>query len=87
MAEAFGETAYSNSGYLAIDDISLGHSHNYLPVVLAFITGRVLSDDKARRVKILANFFTTIPTNGLANIDAIAMDMWDPVIKSVKHWC
>jgi transposase len=87
LEEEFGETDYSNSGYLAIDEISMGKYHKYLTVILDFITGRVIWVGKDRKTLTLDKFFQDMPKNDLKNIKAVAMDMWDPFIKSVLKWC
>ena len=87
LEDEYGETDYSHSGYLAVDEISMGKYHKYLTVIIDFITGRVIWAGKNRRVKTLDKFFKDMPQQDLENIEAVAMDMWDPFIKSVKKWC
>jgi len=87
LEEEFGETDYSHSGYLAVDEISMGKYHKYLTVIIDFITGRVIWAGKDRKVKTLDEFFKDMPQQDRENIEAVAMDMWDPFIKSVKKWC
>ena len=65
----------------------MGKYHKYLTVIIDFITGRVIWAGKDRRVKTLDKFFKDMPQQDLENIEAVAMDMWDPFIKSVKKWC
>lgn len=87
LEEEFGETDYSHSGYLAVDEISVGKHHQYMTVILDFNTGRVLWAGKDRKTETLDNFFQDMPEEKRDQIKAFAMDMWDPYIKSVKKWC
>ena len=87
LKEKFGETDYTNSGYLAIDEVSTGKYHKYMTVVLDFITGRVIWCGKDRKAETLDEFFKDMPQKDLLNIKAVTMDMWDPYIKSIKKWC
>jgi len=87
LKKEFGETDYSHSGYLAIDEISIGKYHQYMTVILDFNTGRVIWAGKDRSTDTLNNFFKNMPQKNIENIKAVAMDMWDPFIKSVKKWC
>ena len=87
LEKEFGETEYSHSGFLAVDEISFGKHHKYLTVVLDFKTGRVIWLGKGRKAKTLGDFFSDMPKNELNQIKAIAMDMWDPFIKAVKENC
>jgi len=87
LEEKFGETDYTNSGYLAIDEVSTGKYHKYMTVILDFITGRVIWCGKDRKAETLNEFFKNMPQKDLLNIKAVTMDMWDPYIKSIKKWC
>lgn len=87
LEKEFGKTDYSHSGYLAVDEISIGKHHQYMTVVLDFTTGRVIWMGKDRKAKTLNKFFSQMPADKRENIKAVAMDMWDPYIKSVKNWC
>ena len=87
LEEKFGETDYTNSGYIAIDEISVGKYHKYMTVVLDFITGRVIWCGKDRKTETLDEFFKNMPQKDLLNIKAVTMDMWDAYIKSIKKWC
>lgn len=87
LEEKFGETDYTNSGYIAIDEVSVGKHHKYMTVVLDFITGRVIWCGKDRQAETLDEFFKNMPQKDLLNIKAVTMDMWDAYIKSIKKWC
>jgi len=87
LEEEYGETDYENSGLLAVDEISFGKFHDYLTIVLDFQTGRIIWVGEGRKVKTLDKFFKDMPEKDRANIRGIAMDMWDPYIKSARKWC
>ena len=87
LKKDYGQTDYSNSGYLAIDEIAVGKHHKYLTVVLDFKTGRVLWIGRDRKTSTLDDFFEKMPKEDRENIKAVSMDMWDPYINSVKKWC
>ena len=87
LEKKFGETDYSHSGYLAVDEISIGEHHQYMTVILDFNTGRVIWTGKDRKAETLDNFFSNMPEKQRNKVKAFAMDMWDPYIKSVKKWC
>ncbi|MFW6047293.1 MAG: ISL3 family transposase, partial [Candidatus Woesearchaeota archaeon] len=87
LEEKYGEVDYSHSGYLAIDEISMGKYHNYMTVILDFITGRVIWMGKDRKTETVDEFFEDMPIDQRENVKAVAMDMWDPYIKSVSNWC
>ena len=86
LEEKFGETDYTNTGYIAVDEISIGKHHKYMTVVLDFITGRVIWCGKDRKTETLDELFKNMPQKDLLNIKAVTMDMWDPYIKSIKKW-
>ena len=87
LEEKFNKTDYTNSGYIAIDEVSVGKHHKYMTVVLDFITGCVIWCGKNRQTITLDDFFKNMPQKDPLNIKAVTMDMWDPYIKSIKKWC
>jgi transposase len=87
LEEDYGETDYEHSGYLAIDEISIGKHHNYMTVVIDFTTGRVIWMGKDRKTETVDKFFDNMPKQQREKVNAVAMDMWDPYIKSIAKWC
>ena len=83
----FGQPHYDDLRILAVDEISLRKGHNYLTVVLDFLSGRVLFVGKDRKATTLEHFFDQLSRNQRECIEAVAMDMWDPFIKAVKKNC
>jgi len=69
---------------LAVDEIALRKGHNYLTVVLDYISGRVVFIGKGRKAKTLKRFFNQLTAKQRKSIEAVAMDMWDPFINAVK---
>ncbi|MCF8008964.1 MAG: transposase [Halanaerobiales bacterium] len=61
LKEKYGDTDYTNSGYIAIDEVSIGKYHKYMTVVLDFITGRVIWVGKDRQANTLDKFFQDMP--------------------------
>lgn len=84
LEKEFGQTDYNHSGYLAIDEISVGKYHQYMTVVLDFKTGRVIWVGKDRKASTVDKFFNNMPQDQIEKINAFSMDTWDPYIKSIK---
>lgn len=80
----FGQPDYDGLRILAVDEISLRKGHNYLTVVLDYLSGRVVFVGKDRKAKTLERFFNQLKSKQRRRIEAVAMDMWDPFIKAVK---
>lgn len=70
---------------LAVDEISLKKRHKYLTVIINLDSGRVLWIGEGRRYETLKEFFDSLTDKQKKEIQAIAMDMWDPYIKAVKE--
>lgn len=87
LEKKFGKTDYRNLTILAVDEIARGRHHDYLTVVLDYLTGRIVWIGEERKKSTLDAFFEQIPEENRDQIEAIAMDMWDPFIASVKQWC
>ena len=80
----YGQPDYDGLRILAVDEISMRKGHNYLTVVLDYLSGRVLFVGKDRKARTLERFFNKLNRNQRKRIEAVAMDMWDPFIKAVK---
>lgn len=84
----FGETRYAGLRRLAIDEIALKKGQNdYMTVVLDYDTGRVVWMDRGHGVATLDAFFREMPWLVREQIQAVAIDMWDPYVKAIQHWC
>ena len=87
LSQEFGQTDYSGLRVLAIDEIALKKGHNYMTVVLDYMTGRVVWMGKNRDKETLDEFFASMSEQQKASIEAVAMDMWEAYINRVKHHC
>jgi transposase len=87
LEEKFGTTDYSGLRVLAIDEISIRKGHNYLTIVLDYETGRVVWIGRGRDKETLTPFFAEMAPEQRVKIKAVALDMWDPYINSLRRWC
>jgi transposase len=87
LREEFGRVEFGDVRILAVDEVSERKGHRYLTIVIDYETGRVLYVGKKRRARTLKRFFRMLSRRQRRQIKAIAMDMWDPYIKAVKHYC
>ncbi len=83
----FGKTRYEGLTRLAIDEIAIKKGHNYMTVVLDYDTGRVVWMGEGRQTATIDAFFEAMPQAVREGIEAVAIDMWEPYIQSVSHWC
>lgn len=83
----FGETRYEGLQRLAIDEIAVKKGHQYMTVVLDYDTGRVVWMGAGRQIATLDEFFGNMPENVRNGLQAVAIDMWEPYIASIKKWC
>ncbi len=87
LEAAHGQTDYSNLRILAIDEIAVKKGHQYMTVVLDYISGRVVWVGEGRRKETLDEFFGGMSMAEKAGIEAVAMDMWEPFINRVTKHC
>lgn len=87
LKEEFGRIDFSQVQILAVDEVSERKGHRYLTIVVDYETGQVLYVGKKRRARTLKRFFRMLSRRQRRRIKAVAMDMWDPYIKAVKHYC
>lgn len=88
LEQDFGPTDYEGLRLLAIDEISLTHGQNgYMTVVLDFLTGRVVWMGRGRKAETLDAFFAGMTETQKQGIEAVALDMWEAFIKSVRTHC
>ena len=83
----YGKPDLDNLRVLAVDEIAVRCGHQYLTVVLDYLSGRVLFVGKDRKAETLTGFFEQMSPEQRDSIEAVAMDMWDPFIKAVKKNC
>lgn len=59
----------------------------YLTIVIDYETDRVVRTGEGRSKEALLEFFNEMPEAIKANIEAVAMDMWEPCTLAVKEAC
>ena len=87
LQQDFQSIDYSNLRILAVDEISYAKHHKYLTIVIDYETGRVVWTGEGHSKETLKAFFDQMPASTLDNIEAIAMDMWEPFAQAVKESC
>jgi transposase len=87
LEQRFGQPDLSGLRILAVNEIAVRRGHQYLTVVIDYLSGRVLFVGKDRKADTLIRFFNQLSSDQRMGIEAIAMDMWDPFIKAVKKNC
>ena len=87
LEQRYGQPDLTGLRILAVDEIAVRRGHQYLTVVIDYLTGRVLFVGKDRKADTLISFFDQLSPEQCQGIEAIAMDMWDPFIKAVKKNC
>ena len=87
LEEDFGRTDYSDLSIIAIDEIALKKGHQYMTVVLDYLTGRVVWMGENRDKNTVDRFFDGMAPEQKASIKAVAMDMWQPFLNRVRHHC
>jgi len=70
--------------HLGVDEKAFRKGHKYLTVVNDLIRGRVLYVAEDRKQASLDGFWATLSEPQREGIEAVAMDMWDPYVESVR---
>jgi transposase len=70
--------------YLGIDEKAYRKGHSYLTLVNDLEGGRVLYVAEDREEKSLDGFRPTLSSNQLEQIEAVAIDMWDAYLNSLR---
>jgi transposase len=70
---------------IGIDEKAFRKGHNYMTVVNDLTGSRVLYVAEERKQSSLDGFWATLTPEQLAGIEAVAMDMWDPYVASVRE--
>jgi len=87
LRQDFAETSYQGLQRLAVDEIAVRKGHTYMTVVLDFDSGRVVWLGQGRQIATLDVFFKNMPESVRQGIQAVALDMWEPYIQSIRRWC
>lgn len=70
---------------IGVDEKAFRRGHRYLTLVNDLEKGRVLYVAEERKQGSLDGFWETLTEEQLGAIEAVAMDMWDPYIASVRE--
>jgi len=84
LEQRYGHPDLNRLRILAVDEIAVRRGHQYLTVVIDYLSGRVLYVGKDRKADTLMRFFDQMTPEQQQSIKAVAMDMWDPFIKAIK---
>jgi transposase len=71
-------------GYLGVDEKSFRKGHKYLTLVNDLARGRVLYVAEDRKRSSLDGFWATLTKEQTDWIAGVALDMWDPYVKSIR---
>ena len=69
---------------IGVDEKSAGRGQNYITVVSDLSAGTVCHIADERKEASLTSYFDTLCDDQRGGIEAVAMDMWDPYINSVR---
>ena len=70
---------------IGVDEKAFRKGHNYLTLVNDLVGGRVLYVAEDRKQSSLDGFWETLTEAQINGIEAVAMDMWDPYLNSVRE--
>ena len=71
--------------HLGVDEKAFRKGHKYMTVVNDLVRGRVLYVAEDRKQESLDGFWGTLTEGQRTGIEAVAMDMWDPYVNSVRE--
>jgi transposase len=71
--------------HLGVDEKAYRKGHKYLTIVNDLQGSRVLYVAEDRRQSSLDGFWSTLTEEQMVSIEAVALDMWDPYIRSVRE--
>ncbi|MFW0859066.1 MAG: ISL3 family transposase [Dehalococcoidia bacterium] len=84
LEKQFAIPDYDGLRLLAVDEIAAHKGHNYFTVVMDLERTRIVWVSKGRKQETLDQFFKELGTERSDKIEAVACDMWDPYIASIK---
>jgi transposase len=74
------------SAHLGVDEKAIAKGHQYMTLVCDLDRGTVEHVAMDRKQESLSEFYETLSAAQLAQIEAVAMDMWDPYIAATKAY-
>lgn len=87
LEKSFGQDNFDDLRVLMIDEIAVHKGHSYMTVVADYFTGRVVWMGRERNKQTLDAFFSNLNNGQKRAIEAVAMDMWEPYINRIRHYC
>jgi len=72
---------------MAVDELAIRKGHNYATLVLDFERRRVVWIGEGRPKETLDTFYNLSGAERCKDIEAVAMDMWDPYVASTWEHC
>ena len=85
LEKQFAIPDYENLRLIAVDEISSRKGYNFFTVVMNLEKTKVIWVGKERKKETLDQFFKELGPQRAKQIEAVAMDMWDPYISSTKE--
>ena len=70
---------------LGVDEKSFTRGHRYFTLVNDLVRGRVLFVSENRTTESLDGFWSSLSSEQIHSVEAVAMDMWDPYVTSTLH--
>ncbi len=70
---------------LGVDEKAIAKRHQYGTLLVDVERGCVLEVAKERRKESLKTCFDSLGEGGLRNVEAVAMDMWEPFIQTTRE--
>lgn len=86
LEKEFAIPVYDELRILVVDEISSKKGHHYFTIVMNLEKTKVIWVGKNRNKKTLGSFFKELGPDRCKGIQAVAIDMWDPYIASIKEY-
>ncbi|MEA1965095.1 MAG: ISL3 family transposase [Candidatus Aerophobetes bacterium] len=86
LKREFAIPDYDDLRILGVDEISSKKGHHYFTVVTNMEKTKVIWVGKKRKKETLDSFFKELGPDRCKKIQAVAIDMWDPFIASIREY-
>ena len=86
LEKQFSIPNYEGLRFIAIDEVASRKGHNYFTVVLDLERSAVIWVGKGRSKQTLDKFFKDLGKERCKKLIAIALDMWDPYLASIRKY-
>ena len=86
LKKEFAIPDYDDLRILGVDEISSKKGHHYFTVVMNLEKTKVIWVGKKRKKETLNSFFKELGPDRCKKIQAVAIDMWDPFIASIREY-